>query len=108
MVKLLAVTDVNNVTSLQKIYDLVELSIRNLKSAGINPDSYGFLLTPLLTEKLPSELRMIIAGEFSDEIWNLEELMNHFKQGLHGRERSSSVTVKTAEKQILDESTATS
>ena len=108
MVKLLAVTDVNNVTSLQKIYDLVESSIRNLKSAGINPDSYGFLLTPLLTEKLPSELRMIIAGEFSDEIWNLEELMNHFKQGLHGRERSSSVTVKTAEKQILDESTATS
>ena len=103
--KLLAVTDVNNVTSLQKIYDL---SIRNLKSAGINPDSYGFLLTPLLTEKLPSELRMIIAGKFSDEIWNLEELMNHFKQGLHGRERSSSVTVKTAEKQILDESTATS
>ena len=79
-----------------------------MKSAGINPDSYGFLLTPLLTEKLPSELRMIIAGKFSDEIWNLEELMNHFKQGLHGRERSSSVTVKTAEKQILDESTATS
>ena len=30
---------------------------------------------------------MIIARTFSDQIWNLEELMNHFKQELHPRER---------------------
>ena len=64
LVKLPAVRDVNNVTSLRKIYDRVESSIRNLKSVGINPDSYGSLLTPLLTKKLPSELRMVIAGLF--------------------------------------------
>ena len=34
--------------------------------------------------------------------------MNHFKQELHPRERCSSVNVKTAEKQILDESTTSS
>ena len=51
---------------------------------------------------------MIIARTFSDQIWNLEELMNHFKQELHPRERCSSVTVKNAEKQILDESTTSS
>ena len=34
--------------------------------------------------------------------------MNHFKQELHVRERYSSVTEKTAEKQILDESTTSS
>ena len=51
LVKLPAVRDVNNVTSLRKIYDRVESSIRNLKSVGINPDSYGSLLTPLLTKK---------------------------------------------------------
>ena len=105
LVKLPAVRDVNSITSLQKIYDRVESTTRNLKSVGINPDSYGSLLTPLLTKKLPSELAMIIARKFSDEIWNLEELMNHFKQELHARERCSSVTVKTAEKQTLDEST---
>ena len=54
LVKLPAVRDVNNVTSLRKIYDRVESSIRDLKSVGINPDSYGSLLTPLLTEKLSS------------------------------------------------------
>ena len=76
-----------------------------MKSIGINPDIYGSLLTPLLTEKLSSKLQMIIARPFSDEIWYVEELINHFKQELHVRERSSSVTVKTTEKQILDEST---
>ena len=34
--------------------------------------------------------------------------MNHFKQELHARERCSSVTVKTAEKQILEESVTSS
>ena len=86
LVKLPAVRDVNSITSLQKIYDRVESTTRNLKSVGINPDSYGSLLTPLLTKKLPSELAMIIARKFSDEIWNLEELMNHFKQELHVRQ----------------------
>ena len=68
LVKLPDVRDVNNVTSLQKNDDRVESSIQKLKSVGINPDSYGSLLTALLTEKLRSELRMIIAGKFSDEI----------------------------------------
>ena len=40
-----------------------------MKSIGIDPDSYGSLLTPLLTEKLPSEVRMIIARKFAHEIW---------------------------------------
>ena len=108
LVKLPAVRDVNNVTSLQKIYGRVESSIRNLKSVGNNADSCGSLLTPLLTEKLPPKLRMIIARRFSGEIWNLEKLMNHFKQQLHARERCWSVTVKTVEKQILDESATSS
>ena len=68
LVKLPDVRDVNNVTSLQKNDDRVESSIQKLKSVGINPDSYGSLLTALLTVKLRSELRMIIAGKFSDEI----------------------------------------
>ena len=42
LVKLPAVRDVNNVTSLRKSYDRVESTIQNLKSVGINPDSYGF------------------------------------------------------------------
>ena len=67
LVELPAVRDVNSV-SLRKIYDRVESSIRNLKSVGINPDSYGSLLTPSSTEKVLSELRMIIARKFSDEI----------------------------------------
>ena len=54
LVKLPAVRDINNVTSLRKIYDRVESSIRNLKSVGINPNSYDSLLTTLLNEKLLS------------------------------------------------------
>ena len=68
LVKLPAVRDVNNVKSLRKIYGRVESSIHNLKSVGNNAGSRGSLLTPLLTEKLPPKLRMIIARRFSGEI----------------------------------------
>ena len=73
--KLPVVRDLNNVASVRNIYDRTESSIRNLKSVGINPDSYGCLLAPLLIEKLSSELRMVVARKRSDEIWNLEELI---------------------------------
>ena len=109
LVKLPYVRDVNNVKDLRKIYDKVESSIRNLKSLGINPDSYGSLLSPLLVEKLPEELRMIIARKFSDEIWRLEELMVYFKQELYARERCVSVTAKrSADQRTFDEATTSS
>ena len=93
LVKLPAIKNMNNVVGLRKIYDRVESSIRNLKSLGISPTSYGSLLTPMLTEKLPPELRMIIARKFTNNIWDLEELLIYFKEELQAKERCLSIGV---------------
>ena len=95
-VKLPSIKNANNVVGLRKIYDQVESSVRNLKSLGIHPESYGSLLTPLLTEKLPSELRMIIARKFTDDIWKLEERLNYFKEELQAKERCTSVGINSS------------
>ena len=45
--------------------------------------SYGSLLTPLLTEKLPDDLKLIVSGKFKNEI---EDLLKYFKEELHAKE----------------------
>ena len=50
----------------------ITTTVRNLKTLNINPVSYGALLIPVLTEKIPSDLRLIIARKFDNDIWDLE------------------------------------
>ena len=91
LVKLPVVKNDNNVVQLRKMYDLVESSMRNLISLKIMPGSYGALLVPVLTEKLPQEIKMIIARNFTNDIWDIELLMEYFKVELQAKERCVSV-----------------
>ena len=75
----------------RKMYDHIETSIRNLKGFGIEPASYGALLIPVLTGKLPHDLRMIIARMFSDKIWDFEEILVCFKEELQAKERCTAI-----------------
>ena len=59
---------------LRKIYDQVESCVRSLKTKGIVPESYGALLVPTLNEKLPPELRMFIARQFTTDVWKHEDM----------------------------------
>ena len=84
--KLPRVTTMNNVKDLRMIYDKVEHSVRNLRTLGNEPLSYGSLLTPLLTEKLPDDLKLIISRKFKNEVSNLVDLLKYFKEELHAKE----------------------
>ena len=52
------------------MYDQIEISVRNLGSLDILPSSYGALLIPVLNEKIPEELRMIIPRNLKT-MWDL-------------------------------------
>ena len=53
---------------LRKVYDKVKLSIRNLNSLGISCETYGAVLVPLLTDKLPTSLRLSVGRKMTSEI----------------------------------------
>ena len=83
-----------NINQLRKLHDQIEGNIRNLEGLGIMPESYGALLIPVLTEKLPEELKMIIARKFEDTVWNLKDMMKYFKSELQAKERYTSISAK--------------
>ena len=53
---------------------------------GICSEQYGSLLIPIITTKLPQELRLCIGHETEKEIWEIDELMTVIKREVEARE----------------------
>ena len=99
----------NDVKGLRKMYDQIEISVRNLKSLDIDIATYGSLLVPLLNEKLPSELRVILSRKFENDVWRLDDMIKCLKTEVEAKERSLSIgTSSDQEKQEKDRKFSTS
>ena len=86
----------SNVHDLRKLYDKVESSIRNLNSFGISLETYGAFLVPLLSDKLPTSLRLSVGRKMTSEIWNLTDMMMYyFKIELVAHERCSTIDINS-------------
>ena len=55
----------NDIIRVRMLYNKVQITIRNLKSLNIKTSAYGSLLIPVLTNKLPTDLRILFAQKFS-------------------------------------------
>ena len=100
LVALPRVESMNKLNEFRSIYDQIETTIRNLRSLKVETKTYGSLLIPLLAEKLPNELTVIISRKFENNVWNLDDLLFYIKQGLQAKERcpSSSKVKKDSER----------
>ena len=84
---LLTVKSTNQTKELRTIYDQLETTVRNLKYLNVETDTYGCFLVPILTQKLPSELKMIMPRNFKNNMWDLNEMLQIFKEELQAKER---------------------
>ena len=88
----------NDIKRWRFLCDSVETSVRNLKSLQVETSSYGSLLVPLLNEKLPNDLRVVIARNFENNIWTLDEMLNLLKTEIQAKELSLSVITSNDDK----------
>ena len=85
------VTSQHDLKGLRKLYDVVESNVRSLRALGVQSNSYGGLLTPILISKLPTELRLIISRELKEGEWEFESMMGVVEREVAARERSIGV-----------------
>ena len=104
-VQLSAVQNSNNVECSTLFYDQIETSVRNLKTLGVEINSYGSLLIPLLTEKLPDDMCLRIARKFDNDVCKLSEIVNLVKNQLEAKERFSFMLFHASD-QYQDHATA--
>ena len=79
--------DINDLKDLRKLYDRVETQVRSLDNLGIEFKNYGPMLVPVLMSKLPTELKLIISRKFGKNLWDIQTIVDAFKNELEVRER---------------------
>ena len=73
LLKLPSVNSVHETKKLRELFDKIEINIRGLNALGVESQSFGNLLVPVVMEKIPSELRVVVSRKFgSEESWNLD------------------------------------
>ena len=85
-----------NLEGLRKLYNDVESCVRNLKSLKVEVSTYGCLLIPILKDRLPEELILIISRKFAGNIWTLDVLLKYFHDELQAKENCFLATDKYA------------
>jgi len=75
LVKVAPVTVDNDLKRLRFLYDRVQGHVRALQGLGIQCESYGKLLVPLLKEKRPPSMRLIISRAVDQPKWDLDGLL---------------------------------
>ena len=92
------VTSNHNLRGLRRLYDQIESHVRALKALRVTSDAYGTLLSFVLMNKLPSELRLVVSRHSAGDNWELDPLMELIEQEIEARERAdtSAITSSTS------------
>ena len=64
-----------DVKALRKFYDDVESHVRRLSTLGIEMENYGALISTLILEKLPPELKLAITRNIKENTWDLAKVL---------------------------------
>ena len=81
----------NDIQGLRLLHDQIECSMRNLRSLDVDISTYGVLLVPLVTEKLPNNLRLLMSRKFKNDKWDIKTMLEILKEELEAKERSVAV-----------------
>ena len=73
--------------ALRKLSDVIESHVRGLRALGVSSESYGAVLKSILVNKLPSEIRLIVSREMTEEKRDLDHILKVFEREVEARER---------------------
>lgn len=93
-----AVKSDSNLRGLRQLHDEVESHIRSLKALGVESGSYGTMLAPVLLNKLPPDVRLIISRKIGSSEPKVDQLLKHMEEELTARERTTHDTGHQPEK----------
>ncbi|XP_024119392.1 uncharacterized protein LOC112140627 [Oryzias melastigma] len=96
MSKLLNLTPVkrsSDVVALRHLYDECEIQIRSLESLGVQSDTYGCLLCPVLLQLIPEDIALAYTRQpNSTNEWKVPELIQFLQNEVQSRERALQLT----------------
>ena len=85
---LLKLPELNNdsVSRLSSFYNTIESNICSLLTMVLNPSHYGPLLLPVISERLPDAIKLLITRKLGKNNWKILELVECIKEEVDARE----------------------
>ena len=83
---------------LRFVYDKVSVHVRGLEALGVNSSQYGSLLIPVIMAKLPPEVRVQIARNTNQDVWEISDLLAVIQREVEAREISENVKVNSEQR----------
>ena len=80
-----------DVSGLREMYDKIEANVRSLQSLGINSEHYGSLLAPIVMNKIPDDLKLVISRKMPEDVWELDSVIGALKSEIQVREKCTFV-----------------
>ena len=89
LLKLQNITDVKDISGLGRLFNTIDMQVQSLKNLGYESDSYGPLLIPIITSKIPNAFSLIISRKFdSAENWDIKIVFDAWKTEITAREKT--------------------
>ena len=82
-------------SQLRFVYDKISVNVRGLESLGVSSSQYGSLLIPVIMSKLPQEVRIQIARNTAQEVWQMSDILDVIRREVEAQEISEGVRVNT-------------
>ena len=79
----------DDTTKIREFYDKIETNLRSLRAIGVEEDTYGCILVPMLKNKLPKEVNLLSSKKFDPAkgLWKINDIMKELRIELEARER---------------------
>ena len=83
-------------SQLRFVYDKISINVRGLEALGVNSSQYGSLLIPVIMAKLPQEVRMQVARNTAEDVWEISDIVDVIRKEVEAREMSEGVKINSA------------
>ena len=82
-------------SQLRFLCDKINVNIRGLEALGVKSEQYGSLLIPIIMAKLPAEIRVQVARNTSQDVWEIDSLLDFIQREIEAREISEKINAVT-------------
>ena len=79
--------------NLRALYDNIQVHVRGLESLGVSSMQYGSLLIPVIMSRMTSEITLQIARKTSQDVWEIDEILDIILAEIEAREVSEKVRI---------------
>ena len=88
MIVLLKLPKINNdnVIKMTSSYNVIKSNLGSLIKMGLNPSQYSPLLIPVILERLPDSIKLMVTRKFRKINWYISDFINRTKQEVGARE----------------------